>query len=265
MRTRATDRRGIGDIDTLTVRGLSGTPRWRRLKLSVIPQSAGDVSHRSRLQLDLAPKTAVGLMRSGWRPWASTGDQCRHGLVDHAADLAGRRRPVPASPSPDHLIGAAIGVWLFYVQHQFEETCWDQRRELDFHEAALMGSSHYDLPGVLRWFTANIGVHHVHHLCSRIPYYRLPMVLRDHPELAEVGRLTLRESLKCCGSGCGAKSNGGASRSARCAPKSGHERCEPHRLNHTDLGTSYFRLGKLNSAPPRIPVGQRAVTVLRRV
>ena len=48
-----------------------------------------------------------------------------------------------------------------------------------------MGSSHYDLPGVLRWFTANIGVHHVHHLCSRIPYYRLPKVLRDHPELAE--------------------------------------------------------------------------------
>jgi omega-6 fatty acid desaturase (delta-12 desaturase) len=49
----------------------------------------------------------------------------------------------------------------------------------------------------LRWFTANIGVHHVHHLCSRIPFYRLPRVLRDHPELAAVGRLTLRESLRC--------------------------------------------------------------------
>jgi acyl-lipid omega-6 desaturase (Delta-12 desaturase) len=60
-----------------------------------------------------------------------------------------------------------------------------------------MGSSHYDLPRVLRWFTANIGVHHVHHLCSRIPYYRLPRVLRDHPQLAAVGRLTLLESLKC--------------------------------------------------------------------
>jgi acyl-lipid omega-6 desaturase (Delta-12 desaturase) len=60
-----------------------------------------------------------------------------------------------------------------------------------------MGSSHYDLPRVLRWCTANIGVHHVHHLCSRIPYYRLPRVLRDHPQLAAVGRLTLLESLKC--------------------------------------------------------------------
>ena len=65
------------------------------------------------------------------------------------------------------------------------------------HEAALHGSSHYDLPGVLRWFTANIGVHHVHHLCSRIPYYRLPQVLRNHPELRGVGRLTLGASLRC--------------------------------------------------------------------
>ena len=61
----------------------------------------------------------------------------------------------------------------------------------------MRGSSYYDLPAVLRWFTANIGVHHVHHLCSRIPYYRLRRVLRDHPQLAAVGRLTLLESLKC--------------------------------------------------------------------
>ncbi len=65
------------------------------------------------------------------------------------------------------------------------------------HEAALHGSSYYDLPGILQWFTANIGVHHVHHLCSRIPYYRLPQVLRDYPELKGVGRLTLLESFGC--------------------------------------------------------------------
>jgi omega-6 fatty acid desaturase (delta-12 desaturase) len=64
-------------------------------------------------------------------------------------------------------------------------------------EAALHGSSHYDLPAIMRWFTANIGVHHVHHLCSRIPYYRLPSVLRDHPELKDVGRITLLESVGC--------------------------------------------------------------------
>ncbi|HTH97628.1 MAG TPA: fatty acid desaturase, partial [Stellaceae bacterium] len=63
--------------------------------------------------------------------------------------------------------------------------------------AALHGSSHYDLPLVLRWFTANIGIHHIHHLSSRIPYYRLSRVLREHAALREVGRLTLVGSLRC--------------------------------------------------------------------
>jgi omega-6 fatty acid desaturase (delta-12 desaturase) len=88
-----------------------------------------------------------------------------------------------------------MGVWLFYVQHQFEDTVWANEKTWTVHEAALQCSSHYDLPVVMRWFTANIGVHHVHRLCSRIPYYRLPRVLRDHPELKDVGRITLRESL----------------------------------------------------------------------
>ena len=95
------------------------------------------------------------------------------------------------------LLAATIGVWLFYVQHQFEHTPWADGETWDLHEAALHGSSYYVLPGVLRWFTANIGMHHVHHLCSRIPYYRLPRVLRDNPELGDIGRLTLWDSLKC--------------------------------------------------------------------
>jgi omega-6 fatty acid desaturase (delta-12 desaturase) len=95
------------------------------------------------------------------------------------------------------LLAASIGVWLFYVQHQFEHTTWDETAGWDRHHAALHGSSHYDLPVVLRWFTANIGMHHVHHLCSRIPYYRLTRALRDHPELRGVGRLTLLQSFRC--------------------------------------------------------------------
>ncbi len=98
---------------------------------------------------------------------------------------------------PITLLAASIGVWLFYVQHQFEDNLLAHDEGWNFHEAGLHGSSHYDLPIVLRWFTANIGVHHVHHLCSRIPYYRLPQVLRDHPQLSSVGRLTLFESLRC--------------------------------------------------------------------
>jgi len=95
------------------------------------------------------------------------------------------------------VLAASIGVWLFYVQHQFEDTSWSHDGTWSFHEAALHGSSYYHLPGVLRWFTANIGVHHIHHLCSRIPCYRLPDVLRDHPQLASIGRITLLQSLQC--------------------------------------------------------------------
>jgi omega-6 fatty acid desaturase (delta-12 desaturase) len=98
---------------------------------------------------------------------------------------------------PITIIASSVGVWLFYVQHQFEHTSWEADADWSHPEAALHGSSHYDLPAVLRWFTANIGVHHVHHLSSRIPYYRLPEVLRNHPELADVGRLTLLESFRC--------------------------------------------------------------------
>jgi omega-6 fatty acid desaturase (delta-12 desaturase) len=98
---------------------------------------------------------------------------------------------------PITVLAASIGVWLFYIQHQFEDTSWSHDESWRHHEAALHGSSHYHLPGVLRWFTANIGVHHVHHLCSRIPCYRLPLVLRDHPQLSAVRRLTLLQSLRC--------------------------------------------------------------------
>jgi len=98
---------------------------------------------------------------------------------------------------PIMIISSSIGVWLFYVQHQFEHTSWEADADWSHPEAALHGSSHYDLPPVLRWFTANIGVHHVHHLSSRIPFYRLPEVLRNHPELADVGRIGLRDSLRC--------------------------------------------------------------------
>jgi acyl-lipid omega-6 desaturase (Delta-12 desaturase) len=98
---------------------------------------------------------------------------------------------------PVILLAATMGVWLFYVQHQFEDTQWAHNETWDLHEAALHGSSYYALPGVLSWFTANIGIHHVHHLCSKIPYYRLPRVLREHPELGTISRLTFWDSIKC--------------------------------------------------------------------
>ena len=90
---------------------------------------------------------------------------------------------------------ATAGVWLFYVQHQFETTHWEEEPEWDMHDAALQGSSYYVMPSILQWLTANIGIHHIHHLYSRIPFYRLPDVLKDHEGLAKINRMTIRESI----------------------------------------------------------------------
>jgi omega-6 fatty acid desaturase (delta-12 desaturase) len=140
----------------------------------------------------------IGFMRKGVGPWASTmatnlAILVAAGLLIWAIGFG----PFLLIHLPIVILGAIGGVWLFFVQHQFEGAHWREGKAWNALEAALHGSSFYDLPGVLRWFTANIGVHHVHHLSSRIPYYRLPEVLRDFPELRNVGRLTLLESLKC--------------------------------------------------------------------
>ena len=119
---------------------------------------------------------------------------------------------------PIVVLAATMGVWLFYVQHQFEATTWDGTTDWSQPEAALHGSSHYDLPLPLRWFRANIGVHHVHHLSSGVPYYRLPAMLREHPELREVSRLTLWKASFACASCCGTRKQGGCCRSARLGP-----------------------------------------------
>ena len=107
------------------------------------------------------------------------------------------RRSVARTIANLTVLAASIGVWLFYVQHQFERTHWAKAGAWDFHQAALEGSSYFHLPGVMRWFTANIGAHHVHHLCSRIPNYRLAECLKRYPELRQINRVTLWTSLKC--------------------------------------------------------------------
>ena len=96
---------------------------------------------------------------------------------------------------PVVMIASSVGVWLFYIQHQFEDTVWEKEEHWDRKTSALYGSSYYALPKILQWFTGNIGIHHVHHLCSAIPNYRLQECLDDAPELKEINYLTLRDSL----------------------------------------------------------------------
>ena len=86
-------------------------------------------------------------------------------------------------------------MWLFYIQHQFENTHWEPRAQWSFKEAALHGSSYLDLPTPMRWFTGGIGIHHIHHLMSQIPFYRLYEALSAHPELANVNRITVRQTV----------------------------------------------------------------------
>jgi omega-6 fatty acid desaturase (delta-12 desaturase) len=98
---------------------------------------------------------------------------------------------------PMILLASSIGVWLFYIQHQFEETYWEAEADWDFHAAALQGSSFYDLPRILHWLTGYIGFHHIHHLCSKVPNYRLLACFQQNPEFWPVKCLTLVDSLRC--------------------------------------------------------------------
>ena len=193
------DRRGIGDLDTLTVREYRALSRWGRLKYRLyrhplIMFGVGP-AFLFLLQQRIPP---VGLMRNGWQPWASTmATNLAIAVIVGVLTWFIGIKALLLVHLPITLLAATAGVWLFYVQHQFEHTIWECDESWNLHQAALHGSSHYELPALLRWFTANIGIHHVHHLCSRIPYYRLPRVLHDHPELRDVGHITLLQSFQC--------------------------------------------------------------------
>lgn len=192
------DGRGVGDVTTLTVAEYLARGRWGRLVYRLTRHPAMLLGLGPTYIFGLQHRLPVGLMRDGWRPWAST----MATNLGIAALFGGLMALVGVGPFlmvhlPIVLLAATAGVWLFFVQHQFDETHWADGESWGHAEAALHGSSHYDLPGVLRWFTANIGVHHVHHLASRIPFYRLPEVLDCHPELRDVGRLTLWQSFGC--------------------------------------------------------------------
>jgi omega-6 fatty acid desaturase (delta-12 desaturase) len=93
-------------------------------------------------------------------------------------------------------VAGSAGVWLFYVQHQFEDAYWERGEDWDYTAAALQGSSFYKLPKVLQWFSGSIGFHHIHHLSPRIPNYNLERCHRSDPMFAEVKPTTLIGSLK---------------------------------------------------------------------
>jgi acyl-lipid omega-6 desaturase (Delta-12 desaturase) len=191
------DRRGIGDITTLTVVEYLARPKWRRLAYRLYRHPLVLFGLGPAYLFLVQHRFPAGKL-TNWRSWLSPmATNAAIALVMGTIIWMIGVRPILLVQMPIILLAASIGVWLFYVQHQFEETVWAKNSSWSVHDEALHGSSHYDLPLVLRWFTANIGVHHVHHLCSRIPFYRLDRVLRDHPKLKDVGRITLGDSFAC--------------------------------------------------------------------
>jgi omega-6 fatty acid desaturase (delta-12 desaturase) len=192
------DRRGFGDVDTLTVDEYRARSVWGRLRYRLYRHPLVMFGIGPAYLFFLQHRLPVGLMRAGWHPWLSTmATNLAIGLAAAGLIWLIGFKAFVLVHLPIMVLAASIGVWLFYVQHQFEATSWDRDDDWSPHAAALHGSSHYDLPAFLRWFTANIGMHHVHHLSCRIPYYRLPRVLHDHPELRDVGRVTFWQSMRC--------------------------------------------------------------------
>ena len=192
------DRRGIGDIDMLTVaeyRALSRRGRflYRLYRNPLVVFGIGPAwvfVIKQRFPFRSRPDGARGLVSVVATNVAIAAVLALAMYLFGVADILLVQIPVT-------LIASSIGVWLFFVQHQFERTYWERHKDWSFADAALRGSSYYALPRVLRWFTADIGIHHIHHLCSRIPNYRLSECLAAHPALGDVERLTLWQSIRC--------------------------------------------------------------------
>jgi omega-6 fatty acid desaturase (delta-12 desaturase) len=189
------DARGFGDIDTLTVREFRSRTRWKQFLYLLYRHPLVLLGIGPGYQFFLRHRLPAPLKNASRKDWMSAlGTNLAilvlWGAVASQVGLAS----FLIVQLPVTLIAASVGIWLFYVQHQFEQTHWAEETDWSFHEAALHGSSHLVLPPVLRWFSANIGVHHVHHLVSRVPFYRLPEVLRDFPQLGELNRITLAEA-----------------------------------------------------------------------
>lgn len=192
-------RRGSGDIMTLTVREYLASNRWERIRYRIYRNPLFLIVLGSPFNFLILQRLpfSVGLpWRTAWKDVLAL-DLGIVVVFWGLSYLVGGIGPVILALLPTICIASWIGGWLFYVQHQFEGAAWDSNEDWDFHRAALGGSSYYVLPRILQWFTGNVGLHHVHHLNSRVPNYRLQECLDAHEALGRIGRLTLRQSLQC--------------------------------------------------------------------
>lgn len=190
------DFRGMGDVDTFTVAEYLSWPRSRRLAyrlyrhplvlFGIGPIWQFVVKHRFPAD---APRDWTRAWRSVW--WTNAAIVVALAL---AAGTIGLHSFLLVQV-PVTLVTSAVGVWLFFVQHQFEDTYWSRHEEWDYYDASLHGASYLVLPRPLNWITGSIGVHHVHHMSPRIPNYRLRQVHEENPEFHAVTKLRIRDAI----------------------------------------------------------------------
>jgi omega-6 fatty acid desaturase (delta-12 desaturase) len=188
------DRRGHGDVATLTVREYLARSWWGRTKYRMFRNPA--------VLFGLGPLNLMIGQRFRPRSLSTKDKQARSVWATNAALAVGIAvcllffdwRFLVLVYLPAMYIAGAVGIWLFYVQHQFEDAYWQKHDDWDYVTAAIKGSSHFKLPAVLQWFTGNIGLHHVHHLGPRIPNYNLQRCHDENTLFHDASVMTLTRS-----------------------------------------------------------------------
>ena len=191
----ALDRRGTGDVWTMTVEEYLNASRWKRFAyrlarnpfvlFGIAPIYLFVIAQRFASR-NASPRER----RSVW--WMNLAILGMAVLLSRAFGLT----IYLLLQLTIQLVGGSIGIWMFYVQHQFEGVYWERDANWDYTEAALKGSSFYKLPRVLQWFSGNIGYHHIHHLSPRIPNYNLESCHKADPMFQQVKPITLFSSLR---------------------------------------------------------------------
>jgi omega-6 fatty acid desaturase (delta-12 desaturase) len=192
------DRRGIGDLWTMTVQEYLESSRWRRF--------AYRLARNPIVLFVLAPFYLFAINHRFPKARASRRERFSVYWMNLAilgvgvamASIFGLKEYLLLQLTVLMVAGSA-GVWLFYVQHQFEGVYWERREEWDYEAAALQGSSFYKLPRVLQWFSGNIGFHHIHHLSPRIPNYHLERCHKANPLFQTVKPVGFFSSFKSLG------------------------------------------------------------------
>ena len=189
------DRRGVGDLPTMTVAEFQGATWQRRLGYRLFRNPVVMFGLGPIYALILRPRLVSRGDRPRIRRAVMRTNVALAVLVGALCWLVGWREYLLVQ-MPTALLAGSAGVWLFYVQHQFEDTYWQSSGEWSYADAALRGSSHLRLPKVLQFFTANIGLHHVHHLSTRIPNYNLQRAHDENPIFHEVPTLSVRDGMR---------------------------------------------------------------------